>query len=215
MNRHFDAVLFDFGGVFTPSPFLAIEAAGTELGARPGQLLEIIFGSYHEDNDHPWHRLERGEIDLGSAREEIMAIAVHEGFDVDPLQLLLRSSSSGGGGVREAVVERTRRLRDDGYRTALVTNNAREFRAGWSSLLATDELFDAVIDSSEVGMRKPDPRIYTYSLAQIGGVVPERAIFLDDFEGNIDAAVKLGMTGILVGPDPQPALAVLDEALSS
>lgn len=215
MNRHFDAVLFDFGGVFTPSPFLAIEAAGTELGARPGQLLEIIFGSYHEDNDHPWHRLERGEIDLGSAREEIMAIAVHEGFDVDPLQLLLRSSSSGGGGVREAVVERTRRLRDDGYRTALVTNNAREFRAGWSSLLATDELFDAVIDSSEVGMRKPDPRIYTYSLAQIGGVVPERAIFLDDFEGNIDAAVKLGMTGILVGPDPQPALAALDEALSS
>ncbi len=215
MNRHFDAVLFDFGGVFTPSPFLAIEAAGTELGARPGQLLEIIFGSYHEDNDHPWHRLERGEIDLGSAREEIMAIAVHEGFDVDPLQLLLRSSSSGGGGVREAMVERTRRLRDDGYRTALVTNNAREFRAGWSSLLATDELFDAVIDSSEVGMRKPDPRIYTYSLAQIGGVVPERAIFLDDFEGNIDAAVKLGMTGILVGPDPQPALAVLDEALSS
>lgn len=215
MNRHFDAVLFDFGGVFTPSPFLAIEAAGAELGARPGQLLEIIFGSYHEDNDHPWHRLERGEIDLGSAREEIMAIAVHEGFDVDPLQLLLRSSSSGGGGVREAMVERTRRLRDDGYRTALVTNNAREFRAGWSSLLATDELFDAVIDSSEVGMRKPDPRIYTYSLAQIGGVVPERAIFLDDFEGNIDAAVKLGMTGILVGPDPQPALAVLDEALSS
>ena len=215
MNRHFDAVLFDFGGVFTPSPFLAIEAAGTELGARPGQLLEIIFGSYHEDNDHPWHRLERGEIDLGSAREEIMAIAVHEGFDVDPLQLLLRSSSSGGGGVREAVVERTRRLRDDGYRTALVTNNAREFRAGWSSLLATDELFDAVIDSSEVGMRKPDPKIFELALERLGGVAAERAVFLDDYPGNIEAANRVGIRGILVTEDYLTALDELRTQLAA
>ena len=71
-----------------------------------------------------------------------------------------------------------RRLRAAGVRTALVTNNAAEFAATWRPLLPLGELFDAVVDSSEVGLRKPDPRIFRHALARLGGVAPERAVFL-------------------------------------
>jgi hypothetical protein len=60
-------VFFDFGGVFTYSPFTKIDEFGIQRGARPGEFVEIIFGSYHVDGDHPWHRLERGEISLEGA----------------------------------------------------------------------------------------------------------------------------------------------------
>ena len=58
------AILFDFGGVFTLSPFTAFEDMGAELGAKPGQVNEIMFGPYGVNGDHPWHRLERVEITL-------------------------------------------------------------------------------------------------------------------------------------------------------
>jgi putative hydrolase of the HAD superfamily len=118
-----------------------------------------------------------------------------------------------GGGAREPVVARTRALRLEGYRTALVTNNAREFREGWRGLLPLEELFDAVVDSSEEGVRKPDPLIFRRALAAIGGIAPERAVFLDDHPGNVEAAQRLGMAGVLVGPDADLALAELDRLL--
>ena len=62
MSDQIKAVLFDFGGVFTDSPFGAVEEHGLSLGAAPGQISDIVFGGYHEDGDHPWHRLERGEL---------------------------------------------------------------------------------------------------------------------------------------------------------
>jgi putative hydrolase of the HAD superfamily len=73
-------------------------------------------------------------------------------------------------------------------------------------LVPIDELFDVVVDSSEEGMRKPDPAIFRTALDRLGVDDPRRVIFLDDFEGNILAARSLGMHAILVGPDPRPAL---------
>ena len=64
MSREIRAVLFDFGGVFTESPFAALDELSKELGVAPRELLDIVFGPYHEDTDHPWHRLERGEVSL-------------------------------------------------------------------------------------------------------------------------------------------------------
>ncbi|MEN8159852.1 MAG: HAD family hydrolase, partial [Myxococcota bacterium] len=157
MTHEIRAILFDFGGVFTPSPFDAAEALGEELGAEPGRVLEIVFGPYHEDTDHPWHRLERGEIPLVEARDAIMALGRAEGIDADPFHLFARMGR--GGGAREPMVNRARRLLAAGYRTALVTNNAHEFREGWRRLVPADELFEVIVDSSEVGVRKPDPRI--------------------------------------------------------
>jgi epoxide hydrolase-like predicted phosphatase len=212
MPGRFDAVLFDFGGVFTASPFGAFEQAARELGADPREVLEIVFGPYDLDTDHPWHRLERGELGLGDARTEIIALGSARGIELDPLHVLMRMSS--GGRTREPLVERTRRLRREGYRTALITNNAREFGPSWRGLLPLDELFDAVIDSSAVGMRKPNPAIFQRALAEIGGVAPARSIFLDDHPGNIAAAHRLGMRGVLVGDDFAGALAELEELLS-
>jgi epoxide hydrolase-like predicted phosphatase len=212
MRRRFDAVLFDFGGVFTASPFGAFEEVARELGADPRTVLEIVFGSYELDTDHPWHRLERGELGLAEARAQIMALGAERGIELDPLQVLARMKA--GGGAREPLVARTRALRGEGYKTALVTNNAREFRSAWRNLLPLAELFDAVIDSSEVGVRKPNPAIFQRALVEVGGIAPSRSIFLDDHPGNIGAARRLGMQGVLVGEDPAVALAELEALLA-
>jgi epoxide hydrolase-like predicted phosphatase len=205
------AVLFDFGGVYTPSPFGLFAQAAAELGASPERVLGLVFGPYDRDTDHPWHRLERGEISLLDARAAIMALAAEAGIELDPLAILARMA--GGGAAREAVVAATRALRTRGVRTALVTNNAREFSAGWRSLIPLAELFDAVVDSSEVGVRKPDPAIFALALRELGGVAPEHAVFLDDFPGNVAAAQAVGLHGIVVGADPRPAIEALEALL--
>jgi putative hydrolase of the HAD superfamily len=212
MQRRFDAVIFDFGGVYTASPFAALEEAAREMGADPREALDIVFGPYDRDTDHPWHRLERGELGLGDARAAIMALGLERGIELDPIKMLMRMG--GGGGAREAVVSRTRELRKQGYKTGLLTNNAREFRAGWTRLLPIDELFDAVVDSSEVGMRKPNPAIFHHALVQVGNVPAARCIFLDDHPGNVAAAERVGMRGVLVGDAFGDALAELDRLLS-
>ncbi len=205
------AVLFDFGGVFTPSPFGALDVIGEKTGADPKVLMEVVFGPYHEDTDHPWHRLERGEIELVKAREEIMALGVERGVEADPFQLF--AVMGGGGGARDELIDRVRKLRGVGLATGLITNNAKEFREGWRSLMPVDELFDVITDSSEIGIRKPDPRIFHMTLEQLGGIRPEQSMFLDDFEANITAAEALGIRGVLVEPDPASAIAALDELL--
>ena len=211
-ERYIDAVLFDFGGVFTDSPFAAVAALAAELDVEPARLLELVFGPYHDDTDHPWHRVERGELALAEARELIIELGEREGIESDPFRVLAMLRT--GGEARAQVVERVRRLRTDGYRTAIVTNNAREFREAWLSLLPFHELFDTIVDSSEEGVRKPDPKIYLRALERLGGIAPERAVFLDDFPGNVDGAVRVGIHGIVVGDDPQDALAALDELLA-
>jgi epoxide hydrolase-like predicted phosphatase len=211
-GRSLEAALFDFGGVFTESPFGAAEALGAELGAPPGRLLELVFGPYHTDTDHPWHRLERGELDFAEARRAIVELGRAAGIDADPIRVFQRMS--GGSGVRGAMVERVRRLRGRGVRTALVTNNAREFRDRWRALIPAEELFEHVVDSSEVGVRKPDPAIFRIALARLGDPAPERTLFLDDYEGNLAAARALGLRTLLVGEDPAPALAALDALLA-
>src|SRR5262249_50235069 len=115
--------------------------------------------------------------------------------------------------ARPAVVDTIRRLRGEGYATALLTNNARELAPLWRPLLPLDELFDVVIDSSDVGMRKPDPRIYRLVLSQLG-VEAERTAFLEDAPGNVAGATAVGMQAILVGEDFIAALAALDELLT-
>ena len=207
----FDAVLFDFGGVFTPSPFGAVDALGDEIGAPPGKLQEIVFGPYHEDTDHPWHRLERGELELVKARDEIMALGKAAGFDVDPFQVFARMA--GGDGARDGLVARTRAIRAAGLRTGLITNNAKEFRDGWRKLVPADELFEVIVDSSEEGIRKPDARIFEVTLTRLGRIAPERALFLDDAQSNVDAAERLGIRGHLVTEDLAPTFAVLDRLL--
>ncbi|MDM8001238.1 MAG: HAD family phosphatase [Dehalococcoidia bacterium] len=204
------AVIFDFGGVFIPSPYPFFEVIAAELGASPAQISEIVFGPQSEDGDHPYHRLERGEIPLEQARNEILqrGRALYN-LEVDILQLFARMPA----GVHTELVERVRDLRREGYPTAMITNNIREYSDLWRSLLPVEELFDLVVDSSQVGVRKPDPAIFRLALEGLGGVPPECTVFLDDSEGNVRAARSLGMHAIHVRGDISEAIAELDALL--
>lgn len=198
------AVLFDFAGVLTSSPWIAMTAAG-------GGNLELLIGSYEEDTDHPWHQVERGELAIADWAAAVTETGRAQGVEVDfaPLQAMLGEMT-----LHEPIIERVRTLRDEGYKLGLVTNNVREGSAMWRSLVPVDELFDVVVDSSEVGMRKPNPAIYHHALEQLGQVPPEQAVFLDDSPGNVDGARRAGLHAILVD-DPETAVAELDELLAS
>ena len=112
------------------------------------------------------------------------------------------------------MVDGTRAIRERGFRTALVTNNVKEFGDGWRKMVPVDELFEFVIDSSHVGVRKPDPRIFQLALDRMGLPAGE-AVFVDDHPGNIAADFREDRhEGVLVGPDRPKALVELDGLLA-
>jgi len=205
----YEAVMWDFGGVFSPSPFTTITTIGREKGYDPDRFFAAIFGSYDNDGDHPWHRLERGEIDFMTARGEIVERARADGMEADPIELFTRMGEEGGG-MRPEVVAAATEIKRRGYQTAIVTNNAKEFREGWTKSVPIDEICHVIVDSSEIGVRKPDPRIYQHALEALGGIDPKRAIFVDDFAANVEAAEALGFRGVLMGDDYLPALAEVE-----
>ncbi len=197
------AVLFDLTGVLTTSPW-------PHLTAAAGGNVELLVGDYHEDGDHPWHRLERGEIGFAEWFQDVSALAAEAGVELDltPMAALREEMV-----VFPQVVERVLELRRDGYKTALVTNNVREGSKMWRSMMDVDALFDVVIDSSEVGLRKPNRAIFDLTLEKLGIDDPSTAVFLDDLESNVVAAQALGMHGIVVGDPPDAAIAELDALL--
>jgi putative hydrolase of the HAD superfamily len=208
-----EAVLWDVGGVFIPSPFTHLAGLGPELGLDGARVVELVFGPYDRDTEHPWHRLERGEASFDEVNAALRAAAAAEGVNLDPVALLMRMGDAPRL-VNDDVVAVAQRIHRDGYRTAIVTNNAAEFRDSWKALIDVDSLCELVVDSSEVGMRKPDPRIFELALERLGGVAPERAVFLDDAPGNVRAAAQLGLHAILVTDDVPAALAELEAVLS-
>jgi epoxide hydrolase-like predicted phosphatase len=197
------AVLFDFAGVLTSSPWGALTEAG-------GGNLELLIGSYEEDTDHPWHQVERGEMAIADWATAVSETGRQQGIEVDftPLRALLGELT-----LHEPIIDRVRTLRTEGYQLGLITNNVREGSATWRSLVPVDELFDVVVDSSEVGMRKPNPAIYLHALELLGGVPPAQAVFLDDSPGNVVGAQRAGLHGILVD-EPEAAVAALDALLA-
>jgi putative hydrolase of the HAD superfamily len=90
-----------------------------------------------------------------------------------------------------------RELRDRGLRTAILTNNVREWEELWRSKLPLDEIFEVIVDSGWVGMRKPQPEIYLLTLDRLGDALhPTECLFVDDNEQNVEAARKLGMAAV-------------------
>jgi putative hydrolase of the HAD superfamily len=106
-----------------------------------------------------------------------------------------------------------RELRGRGYRMAICTNNVREWEHRWRAMLPVDEIFDLVIDSAFVGMRKPDPGIYELTLARLG-VPAERALLIDDIEINCEAARALGLRAVWYR-DSEQAIADSEAALAA
>jgi putative hydrolase of the HAD superfamily len=206
-----EVVLWDFGGVFTPSPFDHRNDYAISLGWNAADLADEVFGYSLGDNDHPWHRLERGEISMADAMTALATLLGGKvpGFELGKFFAAMGSTLDDPG--RTAMVELARDVRAAGAANVIVTNNIREFDGRWQRLIPMD-IFDHVVDSSQVGFRKPNPAIFHHALGLVGARA-ERAVFLDDYDGNVAAAAELGIHGILVGPDPQPAISALRAVL--
>lgn len=204
-----EAICWDVGGVFSGRPVDAIADVALEHGLDADEVFAAIFGPYHLDGDHAWHRVERGEIALQEAWGHVEAAVAAFGVELSLTDFFRRFGNDPHD--RTVVTDTVRELHGRGIVMAIITNNVREFSesatGGWRSLVPID-VMSVVVDSSAVGMRKPDPAIYHHTLAELG-VAPANAAFVDDMPANVDAARDLGMHGIVVGADPAPAMAEL------
>lgn len=203
------AVVWDFGGVLiTPiTELLAEIARWHDVGMV--EILDVLMGPRETSTaEHPWHRAERGDLPTAAMQREVGPYADAAGIALrgDEYERLL----CGVFEVHDEVVERISRLRDEGYRTGLLTNSFVEFRPALEQRIDFS-IFDVVVDSSEVGCRKPEPEIYEITSERIGAP-PEQILYLDDFEANLVGARAAGWQTIHVtGRDH--IIADLDAAL--
>lgn len=206
------SIIFDFGGVIITPITRTIGTIADGLGCSATDLHHILMGPQYESGDHPWHKLERGEIEQHQLQELLVPIAVEHGvtFRGDEVRLLLQENMFE---VNHYVLEHIAQLRGRGFKTALLSNSIREFSPTLRQIVPV-ELFDAYIDSSDVGMRKPEPRIFHHTLESLGVADPAHSVFLDDFPGNLAGAQEVGMRTIHV-TDPRAALQELDALLGA
>ena len=178
------AVAFDFGGVLSRSPADALDAYASQLGVPSGTFLPFFRG------DEQMAALETGRI---SSREffKYVCIEVQARHDVKVDIRALARAAAAGERLDSGMVELVREVRVE-HATALLTNNVRE--AGWRATFPFD-LFDVVVDSSEAGVRKPDPVIYRTLLERLDRPATEVA-FIDDFSENLPPAAALGLSTI-------------------
>jgi epoxide hydrolase-like predicted phosphatase len=205
-TRAVDAVIFDLGGVImrngSPRDFTQ-----QYPDHDPAHIAELIMGPHHLDTDHPWHQVERGEITFAQCRDMTQQL-LHDADVTRPLSPPKESTSKSSSFAFELNDDMVAFIHDLGRAqipTAILTNNVREFRQWWWPLLNFDELFTTIVDSHEVGMRKPNPAIYQLTLDRLG-VEATRAAFLDDLHANVVAASAVGLHGIHVEQDSLPAI---------
>ncbi len=208
------AVLFDFGGVILSSPFDAF-ATYERANDLPEGLIRRLNATNPDDN--AWAKLERSEVDLAGFAELFEAEARAAGHEVDGRAILALL----GGAVRPRMVEALRRCRAQ-LKTGLLTNNFVTAAPSEGALPPDPtgrreqiaeimELFDVIVESSRVGVRKPDPRFYEIA-CELLGIEPHEAVFLDDLGINLKPARAMGMTTIKV-VDPDEAIAELERVV--
>ena len=203
-QRTVDAVIFDLGGVI-------MKNGGPRDFTRrypdhdPAVVAEIVMGPHHLDTDHQWHRLERGEITMDECRA-----LTKDMLDAAGILATAPAPTTSGGAfnfqLNDEMVAFIHDLKSAGLPIAILTNNVREFREMWWPLMDFETVFDAIVDSHEVKMRKPNPDIYHLTMNRIGAT-PNRTAFLDDLRANVDAASALGMHGVWVEEDASGAIA--------
>jgi putative hydrolase of the HAD superfamily len=202
------AVFFDLGGVMTASPFEAFASYERANGLPAGTLRSINAQDHHEN---AWARLERGQLTLDGFAAAFEAEALASGHKVDAAEVLALL----GGAIRPDMVKALRLCRQL-YLTAAATNNfvvagaegEGGMRERFGSML---DLFDAVIESARIGIRKPEPAFYERCCDTLG-VRPEEALFIDDLGVNLKPARAIGMRTIKFVSEEQ-ALDDLEVAL--
>jgi len=202
-----EAVIWDFGGVLTTSPFEAFTRFERERGL-PGDIIRRTNASNHLEN--AWAKFERAEVDIETfdrlfAEESLALGAEVRGKDVLPLL---------SGDLRPEMVEALKRIKAK-FKTGCITNNLPANAIGSTSgrslyIAEVMVLFDHIIESAKIGLRKPDPRIYAMMVEALN-VDPKNCIYLDDLGVNLKPAREIGMTTIKV-LNAQQAIADLETA---
>jgi putative hydrolase of the HAD superfamily len=195
-QRTLRGAIFDLGGVMT-EPLAAHRASIDD----PIQLdlLRFFLNEFRDvyhlpTGAHDLHLLETGAISDDEFFDRMTARYVADGGDASvDARIAQRVVFGRGLAACGAMIDAVRQVKGAGYRTALLTNISRSGEAVWRSLFAVDELFDVVVDSSQVGLRKPDPAIYLLTCERLG-LHPEQCLFVDDLRCNVVAAGDLGMT---------------------
>ena len=202
----FRAVLWDFGGVLSSSPFEAFARYEQAKGLPQGFLRRV---NATNPDTNAWARLERNEVGVDTFAAEYAAESAALGHEIDGRVVLGLLA----GDLRPEMFRAIARCREHGLRTALLTNNVVPMGGDWADQLPTplDELFDVVVESSKAGVRKPDRAAYELVLGALG-VRAEEVVFLDDLGVNLKPARAMGMTTIKV-TDPATALDELSSVL--
>lgn len=193
-------LLVDYGGVLTTpvaeSMTAWASADGVDYEGFRAVLAEWFGSSYTEateaggETTNPVHEVERGEITIGEFERELASrLRTPAGGPVSPDGLIKRMFA--GFKLEPAMHEVVRRAKAAGVRTCLLSNSWGDSypREGW------DELFDAVVISGEVGMRKPEERIYRHAVDAVG-LPPQACVFVDDIGANVRAAQALGIVAV-------------------
>jgi putative hydrolase of the HAD superfamily len=201
------AVIFDLGGVLTESPMTAFAAYEEEAGLPAGLIRRL---NSTDPDTNAWAKFERNELDVDGFSAAFEAEALAAGHRVEAARVLAALH----GELRPAMVAAVRRLRAAGMPLALLSNNVApmEWTGQLGELLG---LFDAIVESSVEGVRKPEPEIYVRALTRLSEAVgrPIEAAdcaYLDDLGINLKPARALGFSTIKV-VDPADALAELAE----
>jgi putative hydrolase of the HAD superfamily len=199
----FAAILWDFGGVITTSPFDAFNRYEAQHGL-PNNLIRRINALNPDTN--AWARLERSEIDAAGFDALFAAEAAALGFHLRGREVLALLA----GDIRPRMVAALDSCRAAGYALGCITNNAKvghgagmtDDAAKSDAVAAILARFDAVIESSKAGVRKPDPRIYAM-MCETLAVAPAQCVYLDDLGINCKPAAAMGMAAIKVGSEAQ------------
>jgi putative hydrolase of the HAD superfamily len=205
------AVISDFGGVLTTPLLAGFLAYQDEAGVSLEELGGAMQRAAEAYGEHPLYALERGEIAEAEFARRLKE-QLGGGFELARLRKLYFERMDPNPPMIRYMAE----LRGRGLRTALLTNNVREWEPLWRAKLPElDDIFEVVVDSAFVGMRKPEPRIYELTLERLGGGLrAEECLFLDDLEINCEAARAFGMQAVRFD-DSEQAIAELESALGA
>ena len=204
------ALISDFGGVLTTPLIRGFLAYQEQAGVTVQELGATMARSAEEDGVHPLYALERGEISEAEFQRRLES-RLDGRFDFQHLRRLYFERLE----PNREMIEFVRDLRGRGLRTALCTNNVREWEPLWRSKLPElDEVFEVVVDSAFVGSRKPERKIYDITLERLGGVKPQECVFVDDIDVNCEGARELGMHPVRF-EETSRAIAEVEALLSS
>jgi putative hydrolase of the HAD superfamily len=185
-------VISDFGGVLTTPLLHSFMAFQDHTGISWEALGRAMQRAAERDGAYPLFELEKGRMSEAEFLE-LMETELEPELGHRPELHRFREIYFDALDPNERMVDLMRDLRDRGMRMALLTNNVREWEPLWRSLLPVDEIFELIVDSAFVGMRKPEPGIYELTLERLDGPSPSECLFVDDVEVNCDAARELGM----------------------